>query len=103
MWPRNHKLEVGVICFAAMAFGWEGQAQDLTTRATGCLGSDGNLSRFALGDDPLDDCASGDDQLSFKLDDLSDGAATVPRMARSRCAPAAFSVREPPATDSIWS
>jgi hypothetical protein len=78
MWPRNHKLEVGVICFAAMAFGWEGQAQDLTTRATGCLGSDGNLSRFALGDDPLDDCASGDDQLSLKLDDLSDGAATVP-------------------------
>jgi hypothetical protein len=78
MWPRCRELEVGIVCLAVMSFGCQGQAQDLTTRATGCLGSDGNLSRFALGDDPLEGCPDGTDQVSLKLDDLSDGAATVP-------------------------
>ena len=78
MWPRYRKLEVGAICLAIMALGCEGQAQDLTTRATGCLGSDGKLSRFAFGDDSLEGCPDDDDQVSFKLDDLGDGAATVP-------------------------
>jgi hypothetical protein len=78
MWSKYHKLEVGVVCLVAMSFGCDGQAQDLTTRATGCLGSGGNFSRFALGDAPLGGCPAGEDQVSLKLDDLSDGAATVP-------------------------
>ena len=78
MHPRCHKLEVGAICLAIMAFGCESQAQDLTTRTTGCLGSDGNFSGFALGDAPLAGCPAGQNQVSLKLDDLSDGAATVP-------------------------
>jgi hypothetical protein len=72
------KLEVGIICFAVMAFGCEVQGQDLTTRTTGCLGSDGNFSGFALGDAPLAGCPAGQNQVSLKLDDLSDGTATVP-------------------------
>ena len=78
MHPRCHKLEVGAICLAIMAFGCEIQAQDLTTRTTGCLGSGGNFSLFALGDAPLQGCPAGENQVSLKLDDLSDGAATVP-------------------------
>lgn len=67
-----------MIFLVVMSFGCEGQAQDLTTRATGCLGANGNLSNFALGDEPLEDCPDDEDQVSFRLDDLSDGAATVP-------------------------
>jgi hypothetical protein len=78
MRTRCHKLEVGIICFAIMAFGCDAQAQNLTTRTTGCLGSDGNFSAFALGDAPLAGCPAGQIQVSLKLDDLSDGAATVP-------------------------
>ena len=33
---------------------------------------------MALGDDTLEGCPDGLDQVSLKLDDLSDGAATVP-------------------------
>jgi hypothetical protein len=33
---------------------------------------------FASGDSPLEVCPDGTDQVSLKLDDLSDGAATVP-------------------------
>ena len=61
-----------------MSFGWESHAQDLTTRVTGCLASDGSVGRLALGDDPLESCPDGEDQISLKLDDLGDGAATVP-------------------------
>jgi hypothetical protein len=61
-----------------MVFGCEAQAQNLTTRTTGCLGSDGNFSGFALGDAPVAGCPAGQNQVSLKLDDLSDGAATVP-------------------------
>jgi hypothetical protein len=50
----------------------------LTTRTTGCLGSGGNFSLFALGDVPVQGCPAGENQVSLKLDDLSDGAATVP-------------------------
>jgi hypothetical protein len=50
----------------------------LTTRVTGCLASDGSVGRLALGDDPLESCPDGEDQISLKLDDLGDGAATVP-------------------------
>ena len=78
MHARCHKLEVVIICFVVMAFGCEAQAQNLTTRTTGCLGSDGNFSGFALGDAPVAGCAAGQNQVSLKLDDLSDGAATVP-------------------------
>jgi hypothetical protein len=78
MHPRCHKLEVGVISLIAMAFGCEVQAQDLTTRTTGCLGPDGNFSGFAVGDAPLQGCPAGENQVSLKLDDLGDGAATVP-------------------------
>jgi hypothetical protein len=78
MHARCHKLEVGIICFVVMAFGCESQAQNLTTRTTGCLGSDGNFTLFALGDAPLAGCPAGENQIALKLDDLSDGAATVP-------------------------
>jgi hypothetical protein len=78
MQGRCHKLPVGIICFAVIAFGCEAQAQNLTTRSTGCLGSDGNFSLFALGDAPLAGCPAGQNQVALKLDDLSDGAATVP-------------------------
>jgi hypothetical protein len=78
MHSRYHKLEVGIVCFLVMAFGCESQAQNLTTRTTGCLGSSGNFSLFALGDAPLQGCPGGENQVSLKLDDLSDGAATVP-------------------------
>jgi hypothetical protein len=78
MQPSCHKLEVGIVCFAVMAFGCELQAQDLTTRTTGCLGAGGNFSLFALGDAPLQGCPTGENQVSLKLDDLGDGAATVP-------------------------
>jgi hypothetical protein len=78
MQSRCHKLEVGIVCFAVMAFGCELQAQDLTTRTTGCLGPGGNFSLFALGDAPLQGCPAGENQVSLKLDDLGDGAATVP-------------------------
>ncbi len=78
MHPRCNKLQVGAICFAVMAFGWEAHAQDLTTRTTGCLGSNGNFSLFALGNNPLGGCPAGENQVSLKLDDLADGAATVP-------------------------
>jgi hypothetical protein len=61
-----------------MSLGCEGQAQNLTTRTTGCLGSGGNFSLFALGDAPLQGCPAGENQVSLRLDDLSDGAATVP-------------------------
>ncbi len=50
----------------------------MTTRTTGCLGSDGNFSGFALGDAPLAGCPAGQNQVALKLDDLSDGAATAP-------------------------
>ena len=62
---------------AVMALGCEA-SQDLTTRTTGCLGSGGNFSLFALGDAPLQGCPAGEDQVALKLDDLSDGSATVP-------------------------
>jgi hypothetical protein len=78
MHARCHKLQVGIICFVVMAFGCESQAQNLTTRTTGCLGSDGNFTLFALGDAPLAGCPAGENQIALKLDDLSDGAATVP-------------------------
>jgi hypothetical protein len=78
MCPRSRKLAVGILYVAVMSFGCEGAAQDLMTRATGCFGTDGSLSRLALGDDPLEGCPEGEDQVSLKLDDLSDGAATVP-------------------------
>jgi hypothetical protein len=78
MHSRCHKLEVGIVCVFVMAFGCEVQAQNLTTRTTGCLGTDGNFSGFALGDAPLAGCPAGQNQVSLKLDDLSDGAATVP-------------------------
>ena len=78
MWSRHQKLQVGIVFLAVMAFGCESQAQNLTTRTTGCLGSGGNFSLFALGDAPLSGCPAGENQVSLKLDDLSDGAATVP-------------------------
>jgi hypothetical protein len=67
-----------------MSLGCEGQAQNLTTRTTGCLGSGGNFSLFALGDAPLQGCPAGENQVSLKLDDLSDGAATVPFLVTLR-------------------
>ena len=78
MCAKHQKLLVGVIFLAVMSLGCEGQAQNLTTRTTGCLGSGGNFSLFALGDAPLQGCPAGENQVSLKLDDLSDGAATVP-------------------------
>ena len=70
MQTRCHKLQVGIICFAIVAFGCEAHAQNLTTRSTGCLGSDGNFSLFALGDAPLAGCPAGQNQVALKLDDL---------------------------------
>jgi hypothetical protein len=78
MCSRYRKLQVGIIYLGVISFGCEGAAQDLTTRATGCFGSDGTLSRLALGDNPLEGCPHGEEQVSLKLDDLSDGAAAVP-------------------------
>ena len=78
MCSRRQKLMVGIIFLAVISLGWECQAQNLTTRTTGCLGSDGNFSGFALGDAPLAGCPAGQNQVALKLDDLSDGAATVP-------------------------
>ena len=49
MWSRHQKLQVGIIFLAVMAFGCEGQAQNLTTRTTGCLGSGGNFSLLRIG------------------------------------------------------
>ena len=81
MCSRYRKLQVGIIYLGVMSFGCEGAAQDLTTRATGCFGSDGTLSRLALGDNPIEGCPDGEEQVSLKLDDLSDGAAAVPFFA----------------------
>src|SRR5262245_59311178 len=49
MCAKHHKLLVGTIFLAVMSLGCEGRAQNLTTRTTGCLGSGGNFSLFALG------------------------------------------------------
>ena len=49
MCSRHQKLLVGTIFLAVMSLGCESQAQDLTTRTTGCLGSGGNFSLLRIG------------------------------------------------------